>query len=297
MTTIDLSKLPAPLVVQPLDFETELAAMQADVVARMPEIADVITLESEPANKLLQLFAYQKVLMQARVNDAARACMLAYATGADLEHLAALLGVARLVLDAGNPAALPPVPPTMEGDDRLRMRAQLALEGETVAGSVGAYVFHTLSASALVKDAAIDSPTPGTVRVTVLATTGDGTPGAGLLATVQSALSADDIRPMCDTVQVVAAQVVPFAVTAALDVYPGPAGAPLLAAAEAALDAYLAEHARLGHDITLSGLYSALHRPGVQRVRLTAPVADVVIGPGQAARCTAVNLSLGAVDV
>lgn len=282
MSTIDLGKLPAPQVVEPLDFEAELASMQARVVELLPEMAAVITLESEPANKLLQVFAYQKVLMQARVNDAAHACMLAYASGADLDHLAALLAVERL---------------DGEADARLRNRAQMALEGETVAGSVGSYIFHALSASAQVKDAAVDSPTPGTVRVTILANSGDGAPSAQLIATVQAALSAQDVRPLSDLVHVEAAQIVPFSVNAVLDIYPGPAGAPLLAAAQAALDAYLTDHARLGYDITLSGLYAALHQPGVQRVRLASPAADIPISANQAAHCTAINLSIGVVDV
>lgn len=282
MSSIDLGKLPAPLVVQPLDFEAELSAMQTHIVQLLPELAEVITLESEPANKLLQVFAYQKVLMQARVNDAAHACMLAYASGSDLDHLAALLAVERL---------------PGEDDARLRNRAQMALEGQTVAGSVGSYVFHALSASTQVKDAAVDSPTPGTVRVTILASDGDGTPGSDLIATVQAALSAEDVRPLSDLVQVNAAQVVPFAVAAVLDIYPGPAGAPLQLAAQAALDAYLSDHARLGYDITLSGLYAALHQPGVQRVHLSSPAADVVIGPHQAAHCTATSITLGVIDV
>ncbi|WP_295855177.1 baseplate J/gp47 family protein [uncultured Xylophilus sp.] len=295
--TIDLSKLPAPAVLDPLDFETILAGMRAKLLQLYPAAADVIDLESEPLQKLLQVGAYQQLVLRARVNDAARACMLAYATGTDLDNLAALLAVERLVLDPGNPGALPPVPAVMESDARLRQRAQLALEGETVAGSVGSYTFHALSASAQVKDVAIDSPMPGTVRVTVMAADGNGTPSAGLLATVAAQLSADDIRPLTDTVVVQPAGVVPFAVTASLIVYPGPAPAPILAAAQAALADYLAEHARLGHDVTLSGLYACLHRPGVQRVVLASPAADVVIAPTQVGHCTAVTVTLGATDV
>ena len=295
--TIDLSKLPPPAIIETLDFETVLAGMRAKLLQLHPAAADVIDLESEPLQKLLQVGAYQQLVLRARINDAAHACMLVYATGTDLDNLAALLAVERLVLDPGNPDALPPIPPTMEGDARLRQRAQLALEGETVAGSVGSYTFHALSASAQVKDVAIDSPTPGTVRVTVLAADGEGTPSAGLLATVAAQLSADDIRPLTDTVVVQAASIVPFAVAATLIVYPGPAPAPVLAAAQAALAAYLVEHARLGHDITLSGLYACLHQPGVQRVALASPAADVVIAPTQAGHCTGATVVLGTTDV
>lgn len=282
MNAIDLSQLPAPAIVAPLDFEAVLAELQAQVLAQLPELADVIALESEPVNKVLQVIAYERVNMQARINDAARACMLAYATGADLDHLAALVSVQRL---------------SGEHDDRLRRRTQMALEGATVAGSVGSYQFHALGADPRVKDAAIDSPQPGTVRVTVLATGSNGTAGPDLLAIVAAALSADDVRPLTDTVVVQSASIVPFEVRATLNVYPGPAATPLLEAARAALAAYLADHARLGHDITRSGLFAALHQPGVQNVLLHSPAADVVIGATQAAHCTAATVTLGAADV
>ena len=282
MNENDLSQLPVPNVVQPLDFEAVLAELKTQVLTDLPELQDVIDLESEPVNKVLQVVAYQRVTMQARINDTAKACMLAYATGADLDHLTALLAVQRL---------------DGEADDRLRRRAQLALEGATVAGSTGSYQFHALGADTKVKDAGIDSPEPGTVRVTVLSAEGDGTADPGLLAAVAAALSAEDVRPLTDTVVVQAAIVVPFEVRATLNVYPGPAAEPLLEAAQQALAAYLAEHQRLGHDITRSALFACLHQPGVQNVLLQSPGADLAIAPNQAAYCTRIEVMLGVADV
>lgn len=294
MTVIDLSQLPPPDVVEPLDFETILAELVARLQAELPEY---VLLESDPAHKLLEIAAYRELLLRARINDAARSVMLAYAAGADLEHLAALFDVTRLTLDPGDPAANPPVPPTLESDASLRRRAQMALEGETVAGSRGSYIFHALSASGLVKDVAVDSPVPGDVRVTVLSTEGDGTPSAELLSIVLEYLSAEDRRPLTDTVTVEAAEIVPFSVSATLNVYPGMTTAPILAAADAAVQAYVDEHAKLGHDITLSGLYAALHQPGVQRVILASPAADMAIGPQQVSHCTGIAIALGVTDV
>ena len=282
MNGIDLSLLPAPQVVLPLNFEVELAALKAAVLADLPELAAVIELESEPVNKVLQVIAYQKVNMQARINDAAKACMLAYATGSDLDHLAALLDVVRL---------------GSEDDTRLRRRAQMALEGESVAGSAGSYLFHTLSSSSMVKDAGVESPTPGLVLVTVLSADGDGTADQSLLDTVQSYLSADEVRPLTDTVAVQAATIVAYEVRATLNVYPGPSASPLLTTAQAALQSYITEHAKLGHDITRSGLFAVLHQPGVQNVILHSPLADIVITPSQAPHCTATDVQLGIVDV
>lgn len=280
MSTIDLTKIPPPDVVEVLAFEVIYQEILTAFKALYPNWT--AALESDPVVKLLELAAYREALIRARVNDAAQACMLAYATGGDLENLAALLGVTRLSDDNA-----------VEPDDRLRLRAQMALEGETVAGSSGSYIFHTLSASNLVKDVAIDSPTPGQVRVTVLSTAGDGEPDAGLLDTVNAYLSADTRRPLTDEVTVEAAEIIPFAVEATLHVYAGPAPEPIMAAAQAAVQAYVTGHAKFGWDITLSGLYAALHQPGgVKKVVMTSPVADVAIGARQASHCTGIDITL-----
>lgn len=294
-TAIDLSQLAPPALVETLDFEAILAALQADYVTRWPGYT--AALESDPVQALLEVAAYRELVLRQRVNDAARGCLLATAAGADLDHLAALYGVQRLLLDAGDPTAVPPVPPTYESDARLRARTQLALEGFSTAGPVGAYEFWALSADAHVLDVSVQSPVPGQVLVTVLDSRGNGTPDAALLAAVLTTLSAEDVRPLTDQVLVQAAEIVPYTITAALTVYPGPDAATVRAAAAAATTAYAASVHRLGYDVTLSGLYAALHQPGVQRVALMAPAADLVLAAHQASWCTAVTVTLAGTAV
>lgn len=117
MTPPDLSKLPPPEVVAQPDYETVLAALTAEFRERWPEYD--ATVESDPVRKLLEVFAWRETVLRRQVADAARAVMLAYAGGADLDHLAALLAVSRragesdeelrdrvLVLRPGAPAAV-----------------------------------------------------------------------------------------------------------------------------------------------------------------------------------------------
>lgn len=295
--SIDLSLLPAPNVIEPLDFETLLAARRAYLLELYPDAADVIDLESEPLNKLLQESTYRELLLRARINDAARALLLAYSAGADLDHKAAEFNITRLQVAAGNSDAVPPTLPIYESDDRLRLRVQMALESATVAGPEGSYIFQALSASALVRDVAVISPAPGDVLVTILSIDEDMRPDADLIATVQAHLSGKKVRPLNDTVTVQAAQIVDYVVEAVIHCYPGPSPAPVLDAAIAALSAYDDSNAKIGADITLSGLYAALHRPGVKRVDLISPLADIVVGNTQAARCVGANIRLGAPDV
>ncbi len=150
---LDLSRLPPPDVVDPIDYEALLAAATADLKARWPGFTAAV--ESDPAYKVLGTFAYHGMLLRQRINDASRRVMPAYAAGADLEHMAALYGVGR---QSG------------EGDERLRRRMIGALAGASTAGPAAAYRSLALAASPLIADAHAASPEPGQVTVTVLPT-------------------------------------------------------------------------------------------------------------------------------
>lgn len=289
-TVVNLAQLAAPDVVEALDFETILAAMLADLVARDTTFTALV--ESDPAYKILEVAAYRELLMRQRVNEAAKAVMLAFSTGPDLDHIGANYNVARLVITPANPDTIPPTDAVMESDDEFRARIPLSLEGYTTAGSEGSYVFHGLSADGDVKDISATSPDPGDVNVYVLSRDGDGTASADLLAAVASALNAETIRPITDQVTVLSASILNYTVEAVLTLYPGPASDVVLAASQVALDAYTDDMHRLGYDVTRSGIFHALHQTGVQNVTLTLPAADIVVDDGQAAYCSSTALTV-----
>lgn len=287
---VDLSQLPPPNVVEPLDFETILAAMVADLQARDPAFTALV--ESDPAFKVLEACAYRELLLRQRINDAAHAVMVAHAAGADLDQIGANYGVARLLITPADDTTIPPTPAVYESDADFRARIVLSLEGYTTAGSEGSYVFHSLSASGDVRDASAVSPDPGQVTVYVLSRVGDGTASLDLINTVTAALNAENVRPMTDQVTVLSASIVDYTIEAELTVFPGPDAEVVLQAAEAAVTAYAEAQHRMGYDITLSGIYAALHQPGVQRVDLTAPAADIVIDDGEAPHCTGITVTV-----
>lgn len=289
-TAVDLSKLPFPNAVEPLDFETILAQWIADLQARDPSFTAL--LESDPAYKVMEVGAFRELLLRQRVNEAIKAVTLAYAIDEDLDQLAARYNVERLTLVPANPNTIPPTAAVMESNESLRRRVQLSFEGFSTAGPTGAYIFHSLGADARVLDANAESPVPGQVVVAVLSNIGDGTAPADLLAAVNKTLSDDDVRPLTDQVLVKSAVILPYTVTAALTLYPGPDSAVVVAAAQAALNAYVEKSHRLGRDVTLSGLYAALHQEGVQNVALTSPSASVVANWDQAPWCTASTLTV-----
>lgn len=285
-TAVDLSKLPPPAVIETLDFEAIYAQLLASLQAFVPEFD--ATVESDPAVKLLQVFAYREMLLRARINDAARAVMPAFAIGADLDNLAALFGVTRLVVDPGDPGQL--IAPTLESDGDLRRRMVLAPEGYSVAGPAGAYIFHALSADGEVLDASATSPVPGQVVVTILSREDEGEASPALLATVAAHVSDESRRPLTDEVIVQGAAIVPFTIAAELTTFAGPDGGLVLEEALRRVNAYAAEVHRLGRDVTRSAIFAALHAEGVQRVVLNQPATDIVISRLQAPWCTGISV-------
>lgn len=301
MPTIDLSQLPAPVVVETLDYETLLAERKATLISLYPEdqreaIARTLSLESEPIVKLLQENAYREVLLRQRINEAAKGVMVAYALDADLDQLGANNGVDRLIITPADITTIPPTAAVMESNDDYRARIAAAFEGLSVAGPTGAYEYHARSADGRVADASAISPSPAVVTVTVLAREGDGTAAADLLAVVDKALNDENVRPVADRVNVRSADIVNYAIEAEIFIYPGPEAEPVRAASEAKLSAYVTAQKRLGRDIRLSALYAAIHVEGVQRVNLIQPAADVVLDKTQAAYCTGYTLSVGGSD-
>lgn len=236
MPIIDLNQLPAPDVVEELDFETILAERKATLISLYPEdqqeaVARTLTLESEPLVKLLEENAYRELIWRQRVNEAARAVMLACAAGNDLDVIGANYNTTRLIITPADDSTIPPTPAVMESDTDYRLRIQQAFEGLSVAGSVGAYQYHGRSADGRVADISVTSPSPACVTISVLSRENNGVASEDLLAVVRNALNGEDVRPVADRVTVQSAAIVEYQINATLYLYPGPESEPIRAAA------------------------------------------------------------------
>lgn len=298
MSTIDLSQLPKPTIIEELDFETILADVKAVMVAAFPEdqqtaVAAALALESEPLTIIAQAMAYRELLLRQRINEGAAACMLSHATGDDLDNIAANLDTERLVIIEATDTA----DAVTEGDEALRLRAQAAFEGMSVAGPSAAYEYFARSASGQVSDARATSPSPAEVVVAVLSTEGDGTASAALLAAVAAAVNDEEVRPLGDRVTVQSAEIVEYEIDATLYLYPGPESEPIINAAMASLQTFLADNdKKIGRDIVRSAISAALHVQGVQRVVINTPAEDLQIDNTQAARNTGYTVDNGGTD-
>lgn len=288
-TTVDLSRLPAPVIVEQKAFDTIVAEMVAEVQRLLPTFD--ATVDSDPAVKVLQVAAYREMLIRRAFQDGGEQLMVAFATEERLDHLAALVGVARLVVSPANPTT--GTDAVYEDDDTYRQRVVLAPEGFSVAGPELAYVKHAKDASADVLDASATSPAPGEVLVSVLSATGDGIAPAALIASVAAIVKDPAIRPLGDLVTVASARIIGFAIVASLTTFDGPDTNLVIAAARTKLDAYLAFNRKLGRAITTSGIIAALTVEGVHKVNLPAPVADIDCDLTEAANCTAITITHG----
>ena len=275
---LDFSQIPPPNIVEALDFEGVFAELCADFRSRFPEFDALV--ESDPAIKLMEAFAYRETLLRARVNEAAKACMLATATDADLDNIAANFGVSRK---------------DGESDAALRRRVLLSFEAMSTAGSRNAYVFHTLSVEGTAS-CSVTSPKPGIVHVHVLAYDDESAPAdadaaddavyAPLLAAVSAALNKETVRPLTDTVEVFRARRKDYAVEARLTVSGSLEFASVMDAARDSLDAYVAKKKSIGEDVPPSGIMAALSVPGVLAVELGSPQAGVSCDAAEFPHCT-----------
>lgn len=291
MSVLDLDALPAPDAVAELDYEKILAQLKDMVRSSVPSVTAALDLESEPLVKVLEVWAYRELLLRAAVNDGMRAVLLATARGAMLDQIGALFGVSRLVVIEANPAANPPIEQVMEADLAFRRRIQLSLEGLSTAGPRGAYRYHALSASGEVRDVGVRTIASGVVGVRVLSSAIDGAASPELLAAVSAALSAEDVRPLCDDVVVSAATVSAYSVEAVLHLPASPGADAALSAAEAAVRAYCEDAFAVGRVVRRSAIIAALHQTGVAWVDLVSPAGDVDPGQDGAARAATFELS------
>ncbi|WP_241566329.1 hypothetical protein [Pseudoalteromonas sp. R3] len=111
-SAIDMARLPAPKLIEPLSFDEIKTAIVADFSQRYD--GGGLDYASDPAIKLIEAFAYREMLLRQRINEAAEAVLLAKASSAELDYLGARFGVSRAMLLAGDNSVSPPVPPSMK---------------------------------------------------------------------------------------------------------------------------------------------------------------------------------------
>lgn len=291
---IDLSKLPEPEAIEDLDYEVILSEIKSDFLALWPDYSGE---PHDPITKVLEVAAMREMMLRQSHNEKASQIMLAYAKGSNLDALGALpwLQVERQTVAPADDTTTPPTPAIMEDDDRFRERILLAYNQLSTAGSEGSYRYHALSASELIKDVQVKSPTPGDVLVTILGVDGDGSADQELIDTVLTGLNAESVRPLTDFVTVQSAAILTYSIDATIYTYSGASPTPVIEEAEKSITRYVTEQHQIGLDVTLSGVHSALHIAGVSDVALTG-FNEIRTSDTEAAYCTAITVNYGGTE-
>ena len=310
----NLSSLPDPAIVEALSFQTIFNELRADFSTRFPEFSALV--ESDPAIKLLEVAAYRETILRARVNDAFKATLLAFAAGNDLDNLAAFYGLTRIA---------------QETDAELKDRTINRIQGSSTAGGAAWYRYQALTANSGVRDARVTSPGAGLVELALLsketenltalgtdpnalttemadlaafygvtydngstnqsvapliqavidAAGPEGTATSQMLTAVDGVMQDDEVRVITDTVTTTSANVVGVNVEAEVYLYPD-SSANVLEGIQAAIRSGVANEGGLGWDLTLSWLIKNIHVDGVQRVELISPTTNQVADDGTA---------------
>lgn len=269
--------LAAPNVVEPLDYEQIFQARKAGLLALLPEAqraatAELLQLESEPLTKLLQESSYRELLLRARINDAARANLIIYAEGLDLDHIGQLFGLPRL---------------EGEADARYRERLLLRIAAMAGNGTREHYILVALTASQSVRSAEVIQPSAG--RVDVVLWLHDGADGNAALAACWAAFDAPGTKMLGVTLGVRLAVARPVDVLASIWREPS-APTNLVTQLAAAFRAQFAAQASLGRPVARSWVTAALHAAGVARVELNMP-ADISVGADEYAALRTLQLT------
>lgn len=273
---IDFSRLPPPKVIEEIDFEDLLESYKTDVLNKKPELSAALALEQSPTNVILESQSYGEMIVRARINAAARAVMLPFSTGTDLDNLGANINVSRL---------------PDETDARFRRRIQLAPETFSTAGSQGAYVWHAMSADVGIKDVSATQTRPGRVEIRVMATGDDPVPTTAQLDAVRAALLSTRVKPLTDMVRVAPVAVVETDIVASVSMYPGPAVGAVLNDINAALVRLRDRVNFIGRDLTMSAIHAAIYQEGVRNVTITSPAADLTASHAQVIKIKSVKVT------
>jgi phage-related baseplate assembly protein len=275
-----LQNLPDPDIIETVSFEAILAALMTDVQARFDAAGidyDVGNLETDPVKVVLEAAAFREIVLRARINDAAKANLILFASGSDLDHLAGFYDVVRL---------------TGETDAALRSRTILAIQARSPGGSKYWYAAAARRADVRIRDVSVyrEDFLP-IIHVAVLSSEDNGIPDQAMLDSVTAEVTSDEVRLINDK-EIVVEAAVSQVVDIVANVWLLPeAPSSVFDQLEQTLRAAWTAEAGVGFDLDLSWLNARLHTSGVKRVEIMQPMASIVVAPSQAIALGTITLT------
>lgn len=178
-----------------------------------------------------------------------------------------------------------------ETDDQLRARIKLAPESFSVAGARNAYIYWAKTGHQSIIDVEVTVDTEGNITLYPLLSTGN--PSAEILTAVEAICSAEDVRPLSDTVTAQAPTRKTTEINVGLVIYDSTDAATVKASAETALAEYAAWlRAKLGRDVICERITAVAGVDGVYRPTVISPAADIINEVYEWCDCTAITVTI-----
>jgi phage-related baseplate assembly protein len=186
-----------------------------------------------------------------------------------------------------------------ETDEELRLRIFLAPDSFSVAGPKGAYKFFAKSAHPSIIDVAVtighdpetDVVIPGQVDIFPLMVDLEP-PDTDIIDAILAICNDEKVRPLTDTVVVKAPERTDYTIDIELLLLPTAVQADVEALVTERLEEYRDERKRkLGIDVVVNQIIAISQVPGVYKVTVVSPSADIVVGESAFTRCTAITVT------
>lgn len=179
-----------------------------------------------------------------------------------------------------------------ETDNDLRDRIKLAPASFSVAGPKDAYEFFAKSASSAIVDVKAISPIPGQVNIYPLLENGE-MPTSGILDAVLAICSGDKIRPLTDTVVVVAPTVIEYSINVGLTLLVTAVNTDADARVQAVLSEWTkGRENKLGLDVVINKIRSLSMIEGVYDVDVISPSASIIASPNVYSKCNGITVTI-----
>lgn len=284
--TIDLSRLPAPAVIELLDFETLKAGFVgrfttawANARAIDPSLPEwnVGGLETDPAIITGEAWSYLRLADRQRVNDVIKALLAPLAKDADLDNVVARIGVERLTVVAATDKSAA----VMESDARLLQRYLLAFT-RPAAGSVDRYLYEAMTAWPEMMAGRVNGRSihgrKGDVDLVVSGPDGRDATEAEL-SLVRTACTSNSVKPEATSVSVLRATRHVYNVAGVVTLPAGPDAEAVRQEAAARILSEGKARMSIGAGVPVSALAGAGYGASVGRIDLTNPTGDVPADP------------------
>ncbi|MCD5324785.1 MULTISPECIES: baseplate assembly protein [Pontibacillus] len=181
-----------------------------------------------------------------------------------------------------------------EDDDRYAERIRQSPEKFSTAGPEEAYKYWAKTASSLIGDVSVDSPSDATVEVRPLLKNGQ-VPGQEILDAVADKLNDRKIRPLTDRVSVLAPAVVSYDIDVTYWIHSNESGKASFIQEEvdqSVQEYQLWQKEKLGRDIDPTELIANMKKSGAKRVIVASPIYQS-LNRGEVASESNVNVVFG----